>query len=402
MQNNSDKDSLWAWKDIKKENKKRNTEGEIKFKQNYRKQRVNDLMKALGLIVIAVLSGFVSAYFFFTNLDTITVSTGGDSSLEERENLSSTMSSNGIYKVVSGVYSSVVGIGGSEESFTINALQNTANISGFIIKNDGYIVTNYSGVKDLEKVYVKLPDGDAKPLEASIVGFDIDSDIVLLKVDAFGLTVAKIGDVSNSIVGDTVIAVSNNIGEDYIGTVTTGIISSTNKKMELTKDNAQETLAYALLQTTLSLNNYNEGGVIVNLSGEVLGIISRTIDGKYTNAGLNHAISIAEITKIIDGIITGGESKRPSLGIVFNTITGSNEGEVNGVYVTSLTQDGAGAKAGINVTDIIIKLDGTDITKKEDIYEVLEKRKVGDLVECIVWREGTTETLTIQLEAASK
>ncbi|MGM9973219.1 MAG: S1C family serine protease [Clostridiaceae bacterium] len=402
MQNNNDKDSLWAWKDIKKQNKKRNTEGEIKFKQNYRKQRVNDLMKALGLIALAVLSGFVSAYFFFKNLDTITISPGAGSSLEERENLSSTIPSNGIYKVVSGIYSSVVGIGGSEESFSVNALQNTSNISGFIIKNDGYIVTNYSGVKDLAKIYVKLPDGESKPLEAFIVGFDIDSDIALLKVDAAGLTVAKIGDVSNSTIGDTVIAVSNNIGEDYIGTVTTGIISSTNKKMELTKADAQETLAYALLQTTLSLNNYNEGGVIINLSGEVLGIISKTIDGKYSNAGLNHAISIAEITKIIDGIITGGEAKRPSLGIGFNTITASNEGEVDGVYVVSLTQDGAGAKAGINVTDIIIELDGTSITKKEDIYEVLERRKVGDVISCTVWREGKKESFTISLEPASK
>ncbi len=401
MQDKDSRDSLWAWKDVNKQQKKKKAEGEIKFKQDSRKQRLSNFMRVLGLVAIAILSGFISAYFFVSNLDNITITGGsGGSGIIERDPTSSGLQTSSLYNIVLNIAPAVVGIGESEEVFNKNPLENTNNLSGFVVRSDGYIVTNYHGVEGLEKIYVKLSGHGSKPMEAKIAGYDKNSDIALLKIDANNLTVAKLGDISTSKIGDTVMALANSGGEDYIGTVTTGIISSISKKMEIVDSKTDELSAYSLLQTTLTINNYNDGAIIVNLSGEIIGINSKRINDKYNAQGLSHAISIGEIRKIVDSILSHGGVKKPSLGFNGGTVTPKTEGDIEGVYVQSVSQDNGASKAGIKATDIIIELDGTKITKLEDIYSILERKKVGDQVSCKVWRNGEILEFTVELGEA--
>lgn len=403
MQDKDFKDRLWEWKDVNKQAKKQRSEGEIKFRQDTTKKNLKYLFKAIAVVMIAIISGYVSAYYFVKNLNDSNVTKGGSQTIIlERDPKSSSFQVNSIYSIVQTTAPSVVGIGSSEESFIKNSLDNTSNGSGLIIRSDGYILTNYHIIEKFQKILVKLPGQGSKPFEGKLIGYDKPSDLAIIKINSENLPVAKFGKVSNAKIGDMVISMANSSGEEYIGTVTTGTISSTTKKMEVGDPKSGEKSAYAMLQTDLVLNVYNDGGIICNLSGEVLGINSKTISGKFNAAGLSHAIAAEEINKIVDSLLSYGEVKRPSLGFTGGTLIPNEEGDIEGVYIQSVTHDNGLAKAGVKATDIIIELDGKKIKKLEDIYSILEKKKVGDVVSCKIWRDGKAQMLSVELGEASK
>lgn len=403
MQDKDFKDRLWEWKDVSKQTKKQRLEGEIKFRQDTTKRKLKYLFKAIAVVMIAIISGYVSAYYFVKNLNNANVKTGSSQTIIlERDSKSSSFQVNSIYSIVQVTAPSVVGIGSSEESFVKNSLDNTTNGSGLIIRSDGYILTNYHIIEKFQKILIKLPGQGSKPFEGKVVGYDKPSDLAIIKINTDNLTVAKFGKISNAKIGDMVISMANSSGEEYIGTVTTGTISSTTKKMEVGNSKSGEKSAYALLQTDLNLNVYNDGGIICNSSGEVLGINSKNIDGKFNAAGLSHAIAIEEINKIVDSLLSYGEVKRPSLGFTGGTLIPNEQGDIEGVYIQSVTHDSGSAKAGIKATDIIIELDGKKVKKLEDIYSILEKKKVGDMVSCKIWRDGKAQLLSVELGEASK
>lgn len=403
MQDKDFKDRLWEWKDINKQTKKQRNEGEIKFRQDTTKKNLKYFFKAAAVVMLAIISGYVSAYYFVRNLSNSNAAKSGPQTIIlERDSNSSSFQVNSIYSIVQVTAPSVVGIGGSEESFIKNSLDNTTNGSGFIVRSDGYIVTNYHIIEKFQNILVKLPGQGSKPFEAKIIGYDKPSDLALIKINSENLPAGKFGKMANVKIGDMVIAMSNSSGEEYIGTVTTGFVSSTSKKMEVGASKSGEKSAYAILQTDLPLNQYNDGGIICNSSGEIIGINSKLIDGKFNAAGLNHAVAIEEINKIVDSILSFGEVKRPSLGFTGGTLIPSEKGDIEGVYIQSVTHDSGSAKAGIKATDIIIELDGKKVKKLEDIYSILEKKKVGDVVNCKIWRDGKAQLLSVELGEASK
>ncbi|WP_187119306.1 S1C family serine protease [Clostridium polynesiense] len=402
MQGKDSKDRLWGWKDVNKTNKKKKSEGEIKFRQDTTKKNLIMILKGTALVLIAMISGYISSYYFVNNLYKSIAKNGGTQTIIlEKDPSNTNFQMNSIYTIVQNAAPSVVGIGSSEESFVKNPLDNTGNVSGFVIRSDGYIVTNYHSIEKFQQILVKLPGQGSKPFHGKLVGFDKASDIALIKIEAVSLPVAKLGKLSNSKIGDMVISIANSKGEEYIGTVTTGIISSTNKKMEVGDAKSGEKNAYAILQTDLSLNIYNNGGIICNSAGEILGINSKKIDGKFNAQGLSHSIAVEEIKKIVDSILSFGEVKRPSLGFKGGTLIPKEAGDIEGVYVQSVTQDSGAAKAGIKATDIIIELDNKKIKKLEEIYTILEKKKVGDIVSCKIWRDGKAQELSVELGEAN-
>lgn len=398
MTGKDSKDRLWTWEDIlKHNNKKKKNPGEIHFRQDKRKRILIGVIKTAAIIIIAIISGSISASYFVNKLNESGAIKGNSQTIiVEKPDNRPTLQTNYVYSTVQSVAPSVVGIGGSEESFLLNPLENTKNATGFIIRTDGYIVTNYHNIKDFDRILVKLSGEASNPIEAELKGYDEESDIALLKISAGNLMAVTLGEISAMKPGDTVIAISNNSGEIYVGTVTTGLVSSTSKKLQVTSKNGEKT-AYAVLQSSIKLNDYNDGAVLVNSSGEVIGINSSAINKKVDAEGLNHSIAIEEINKIVRSILSTGEVKKPSLGIKGEPLVAREEGDIEGIYVQSVTQDSGASKAGIVATDKLIKIEGKKVRTWDDVYNILEDKKVKDIVTCTILRDGEEILLDVEL-----
>ncbi|MDD6312167.1 MAG: trypsin-like peptidase domain-containing protein [Firmicutes bacterium] len=265
--------------------------------------------------------------------------------------------------------------------------------SGVIISPDGYIVTNNHVVTGGNSITVFLQDGTDYP--ARVVGSDETGDLAVLKIDAKGLTAAKIGNSSTLRVGDVAIAVGNPLGE-LQGTVTKGIISALDR--ELTIDNRTMTL----LQTDAAINPGNSGGGLFDSNGTLIGIVcAKSSSGNAEGLGFVIPIDIAKpiFDDLIDyGYVTG----RPTLGLttvdISNNISAWQNGvDWIGVYVSEVTEDGPADAAGIKRVDYIHMVDGKVISSTSELEAAVSAKSVGDRVELEIWRGSSRMTVTVTL-----
>lgn len=278
-------------------------------------------------------------------------------------------------------------------SFAQQYIQQGAG-SGVIISADGYIITNYHVIEGANSVTVTLRD--SSEYEATIVGSDEDSDIALIKIDADGLTAVTFGDSSQLAVGDYVVAIGNPLGE-LGGTVTDGIISALAR--EVTIEDKQMTL----LQTNAQISPGNSGGGLFNANGELVGIVNAK-DSATEVEGIAFAIPINNVLDILGdlkeyGYVTG----RVDLGMKFTDITSEQTAFYYGVnrtgcYVLSVDEGSNAEKAGFVRGDLIISVNGTEISSSSEIASLLEDSEVGDTVQFTVYRRGTTQNITLELE----
>jgi len=375
------------WKNVETEEK---DTGEIKFRNSKKRKILSKFLKILTFILIAVVSGGISGGYVVSKMPSYNNTYSGTSSLSQTKtsNTADTASSakNSITKVAETVGPAVVGI--------VNGYANTqiandsASGSGIIIDSNGYIVTNNHVISGASNITVKLSSG--KSLTAKVVGADTRSDLAVIKVDAVNLPVAKFGDSSKVKVGDVAIAIGNPLGEEFSGSVTAGIISALNRKIQY------EGAIYKVLQTDAAINPGNSGGALCNEAGEVIGINSLKIGASENAEGMGFAISINEAKSIIQSLMSTGKVSRPYLGIYgASAVAGTNS--VQGVYVKEVVSGSGAEKAGIKPTDIITELDGTKITKFEDLADILDKHKIGDSVACKIWRSGSIISINITL-----
>ena len=269
--------------------------------------------------------------------------------------------------------------------------------SGFIVSEDGYIVTNYHVVAYAAEygyeLTVMLKDGSS--YEARIIGFDKDIDIAVIKIDATGLNPVTVGNNENMKVGETVYAVGNPLGElDY--TMTKGIISALDRVI-----NVDSTTRINMFQIDAAVNSGNSGGPVYNSRGEVIGIVT----AKYSLTGvegLGFAIPINDVVDIINQLMTSGYVRgKPSLGVTVRTITpeaAQYYGRVVGAGVEKVTPGSAADKAGVKVGDIIIKLGDYDITSVEDLIFYKRKFKAGDTTTITVNRNNDVLELQITFD----
>lgn len=278
--------------------------------------------------------------------------------------------------------------------------------TGFIITDDGYIVTNAHVVYDEtydagEAVDVKVLFSDETEHEANIIAFDPETDIAVLKVNETKLKPAVLGDSDDLRVGELVIAVGNPLGFDLFGTVTSGIVSALNRKIDINEKKMN------LIQTDAAINNGNSGGPLLNSCGQVIGINSAKMSSSYSSSasveGLCFAIPIKEAKVIIDDLInyryvTG----RPNHGIVSTRdITEAQSRYWNipvGVYVMSLQEGGAAELAGIKVGDIIIDIDGNAVSTAQELNDIKNKFKAGDTISITVARNGQDIRMKLTLQ----
>jgi serine protease Do len=324
-----------------------------------------------------------------------------------------TQSTNPAEAIAEKVSPSIVGIRVTAKSqsfsfFDLGQEDGVGEGSGVIIREDGYILTNNHVVSNAladnsnklnegSKIEVILPSNKEKSYVATVVGCDSKTDIAVLKIEATGLPAAELGDSDKVKSGELAIAIGNPGGLDYMGSVTSGIISGINRTIKM--ENGQ---TLKLLQTDAAINPGNSGGALVNSEGQVIGI--NTVKIAATGyEGIGFAIPINEANEIAESLMEYSYVKgRPYLGISidqrFNEDVAKAYNVPNGLLVYDVVPLSCSYKAGIKSGDIITKFDGVKVTQFSELETQKQKHKPGDSVEIELYRDGKTITVTVVLD----
>lgn len=269
--------------------------------------------------------------------------------------------------------------------------------SGVIISEDGYIVTNNHVVNNATSLKVTTTDGTE--FDAKIIGTDSQTDLAIIKIDAQKLQAATLGDSDTLQVGDPAIAIGNPLGE-LGGTVTTGIISATDR--QITIDNETMTL----LQTDAAINPGNSGGGLFNSDGNLIGIVNAK-ESSTGIEGLGFAIPITPAKDVITELMQNGSvTSRPALNVSLYDYTSNNQAQnskyKDGCYIVQIVRNGAADKAGLKQNDRIISFDGQDIHSTSDVKAILKKHKIGDTLKIVVERNSKKVEVEITLQSQTQ
>jgi serine protease Do len=263
--------------------------------------------------------------------------------------------------------------------------------SGFIISNDGYILTNAHVVDGANVVTVKLTD--KREFRAKVVGADKQSDVAVLKISASNLPTVKIGDPSQSKVGQWVVAIGSPYGFD--NTVTSGIISA--KSRSLPNENYTP-----FIQTDVPVNPGNSGGPLFNLQGQVIGINSMIYSQTGGFQGLSFAIPIDEAMHVKDELVKTGHVSRGRLGVAVQGVNQTLADSFGlqkpvGALVSSVDPGGPAAKAGLQAGDVILGVNGSPVNDSTDLPAQIASMKPGTKATLDVWRDKTKKQVTVTL-----
>ena len=270
--------------------------------------------------------------------------------------------------------------------------------AGIVLTSDGYIVTNYHVVDTYDALYAVV---NGQEYRAEVIGTDETMDLAVIKIDAAGLTPAYLGDSTTVQVGELAVAIGNPIDPDY-STVTQGIVSAVNREVNVDG----QTNNY--IQTDASINPGNSGGALINARGEVIGIcaLKNVIAGydDYGNTiaaeGLGFAIPISDALPVIEQLIQHGRISRPGIGIMAYVITDVEADEWGtpvGVLISTVTIGGPAYEAGLKVDDIILQVEGKQVTAFTDLTDVIKSRREGDTISLRIWRGGEEMDVTVTI-----
>ena len=279
--------------------------------------------------------------------------------------------------------------------------------TGFLISADGYILTNNHVVADADRMTVTL--SDHRQLKATLVGRDPTTDVAVIKVDAKGLPVLPLGNDETARIGNWVIAVGNPLGLDF--TVTAGIISAKGRGGNSALGRLLES-RYAItdfIQTDAAINPGNSGGPLLNARGEVIGINSAIASQTGFYSGYGFAIPITLAKQVADDLIKYGRVRRAVLGIQIAEVTPEDAkaaglDRIMGVKVGALAADGVAGSpardAGLEVGDIIVKVDGREADRVSTLQRIVRGKKPGDVVAVEVARFGDRKSFRVKLAEA--
>ncbi len=279
-------------------------------------------------------------------------------------------------------------------SFFGQAYEQSGSGSGIIISDDGYVATNFHVIENANAVSVTLNTGEE--FNATVVGYDAETDLALLKISASGLTEATLGSSDSLQVGELAVAIGNPLGQELAGTVTVGVISAVNRSISTDTGNTM-----TLLQTDAAINPGNSGGALVNAYGEVIGINSMKFSGSDVE-GIGFAIPMDIAKPILTELMTNGYvTGRPLIGISLREIT-PEIAAINdipaGVQVAYVSEGGAAEKAGIRQGDTIVSVDGKLVETTKDVSDIRDQHKAGDTITFVVNRDGETLSFDVVLQ----
>ena len=268
--------------------------------------------------------------------------------------------------------------------------------SGVIISSDGYILTCDHVVSGASNITVTIGDSD---YTATVVGEDSTSDVAVLKIDATGLTPAVVGDSDALTVGDSVLAVGNPLGE-LGGTVTSGIVSALNRSVSIQSSGSVNTMS--LIQMDASVSPGNSGGGLFNMNGELVGVVNAKSSDSDAE-GLGFAIPINDAMKVAQDLLENGYvTGRPYMGITYLAVTDAQTAQqlgvsAYGIYVADVVKGGPADKAGLQVGDRIVSIDGTEVAQKTDLGTIIQQHSAGDTLSITVARDGQMQTVSLTL-----
>lgn len=267
--------------------------------------------------------------------------------------------------------------------------------SGVIISSDGYILTNTHVIDDGDSAKVVLYDGSEH--EAKLVGYDSQSDIAVIKIEAEGLTAAEFASSSGLRVGDSVAAIGNPLSPDLRLTMTRGIISALNREI------SYNGTVMSLIQTDASINEGNSGGPLFNDRGQVIGITNMKMISTFGSGieGLGFAIPSDTVQAIVGALIKDGAVYgRSTIGVTIGPISEKIADYYDipqGLYVSHVLEGSDAEAQGIEKGDIIIKVNGADARQNSDVSAAKAELEIGDTIDFTVWRDGKTFDVSVKL-----
>ncbi|MCP9758044.1 DegQ family serine endoprotease [Aquitalea sp. S1-19] len=267
--------------------------------------------------------------------------------------------------------------------------------SGFIISEDGYILTNAHVVSGGSLIKVMLTD--RREVKAKLVGLDKRTDVAVLKIEASGLSAVKIGNPAELKVGEWVAAIGAPFG--FENTVTAGIVSAKGRSLP-------DESYVPFIQTDVAINPGNSGGPLFNLKGEVVGINSQIYSRSGGFMGISFAIPIDIAMGVVEQLKTKGKVSRGQLGIHIQELTQElaqsfGLDRPHGALVVRVEPDGAAAKAGVQLGDIIIKLNDKVVDSSRDLPILVGAMQPGTEVKLTLWRKGKEQVVTAKLAELS-
>lgn len=292
---------------------------------------------------------------------------------------------------VVGISCSVQGIGFAGQTTT-----GTSSGSGFILTDNGYVVTNYHVIEDATSVTVVLSTDEE--YTAKVIGFDKVNDVAVLKIEAEGLPAVKLGSSEQLYVGDYVVAIGNPLGT-LTATMTYGIVSG--KDRQVTTDST----IINMIQTDAAINAGNSGGPLFNMYGEVVGITTAKYSGSTSSGasieGIGFAIPIDDVLGTIGDLRDYGYVTGAYLGVTVqdtDAAAASLYGLPTGAYVVTVVEGGSADRAGVQEKDIIIALGEYEVSNVSELTRTLRRFKAKDTTTITVIRAGERKTLTITLD----
>lgn len=268
--------------------------------------------------------------------------------------------------------------------------RSTALGSGFVISEDGYVVTNNHVIEGADEIQIEFFDGEE--MKAEVVGTDPNTDIALLKVKADKpLAFVPFGDSDTARVGDWVMAMGNPLGQGF--SVTVGIVSARNRALSGTYDD--------YIQTDAAINRGNSGGPLFNLEGEVIGVNTAILSPNGGSIGIGFSMASNVVSKVAAQLREYGETRRGWLGVRIQDVTDDvaeaiNLAKAEGALVTDVPE-GPAMEAGLMSGDVIISFDGKDVKDTRGLVKQVGNTTVGKAVRVVVFREGATKTLLVTL-----
>lgn len=276
-----------------------------------------------------------------------------------------------------------------------------ASGSGVIINPDGFIVTNNHVIQGAESLEVTL--ADKRTFKAKVIGSDPNTDIALIRIEAKNLPALSFGNSENVKVGQWVLAVGNPY--NLTSTVTAGIVSAKGRSINILGENAKAPIE-SFIQTDAAVNPGNSGGALVDLNGNLIGINTAIASQTGSFAGYSFAVPSSIAHKVVEDISRFGSVQRGYLGVGISEVDGAKVKTYNlkvgeGVRVENFSDQSAARDAGVQVGDVIIKIDGYKVESVAQLQEAIAQHKPGDKVLVNVNRDGADKTITVTLKSSA-